>query len=188
MSDAAPQTILFVCVGNICRSPYMAYTTRALLAERETRAIRIRSAGIEAREGRPISLHMSRLLNARDIETAEFRSHRVTQGELEDADIVITADRGISRYVSHLAPAAAARTFALLQLERLLITDAAGERPEHAPGVTGILERATRARGRAGASSAADDVPDPWGRRRGVYIRAVRRMDPALRLLVGQLT
>ncbi|MGB1519557.1 MAG: glycine hydroxymethyltransferase, partial [Limisphaerales bacterium] len=49
--------ILFVCTGNICRSPMAEGQLRSLLAQSGNTSIEVQSAGIGALAGQPPSQH-----------------------------------------------------------------------------------------------------------------------------------
>ena len=53
MSAKARYTCLFVCTGNLCRSPIAEGITRRRLRERGMNHIAVESAGIHARDGYP---------------------------------------------------------------------------------------------------------------------------------------
>lgn len=52
-SDAAPKQLLFVCTGNICRSPMAEVIARARLGEKS--GWKVASAGVAAIDGEPAS-------------------------------------------------------------------------------------------------------------------------------------
>src|SRR5262249_49103056 len=101
VSTKAPASILFVCHGNICRSPFAAFLFEKLARERLLTSIRVESAGFigpdrasppqaldaAARRGIDMSAHRSQLLK-----------DRLVRGS--DLVVVMAADqaRGIRRF------------------------------------------------------------------------------------------
>jgi protein-tyrosine-phosphatase/predicted ATP-grasp superfamily ATP-dependent carboligase len=82
-----PSKIVFLCYGNICRSPLAAR-----LAEQRLNGIAIESAGFHAQAGRSCPEKMLRIGNSFGIDLSSHRSARVTADSLADADLVIVMD------------------------------------------------------------------------------------------------
>lgn len=83
-----PPTVLFLCHGNVCRSP---------LAERYARAnagvaARFDSAGFIEAEGRPSPDAAVRAARDHGVDLATHRSRRVTAGTLDRSDLVVVMD------------------------------------------------------------------------------------------------
>lgn len=86
--------ILFVCMGNICRSPAAENVMRET-AKREglADAFELDSAGtINFHEGKPPDSRMLRAAKARGIEMTG-RARQVRARDLEEFDLVLVADR-----------------------------------------------------------------------------------------------
>ena len=82
--------VVFVCWGNICRSP-MAERVAQAWAEREgLSGVRFTSAGVSAEEqGNPIDRRAQRVLAERGYTSAGHRARRVTASGIADADLVV---------------------------------------------------------------------------------------------------
>jgi len=87
-------TLLFVCLGNICRSPY----AERVLAQRSKGALRVTSAGFIG-PGRPPPEAALEVARARGIEHAEHVSRTLTSEHLDAADVIFVFDRHIARSV-----------------------------------------------------------------------------------------
>jgi protein-tyrosine phosphatase len=74
--------VVFVCVGNICRSPYAAARCRAL-------GIRAVSLGLGASEGAPADPSAARNALARGLDLSLHRSARLESCLIEQDDLVI---------------------------------------------------------------------------------------------------
>lgn len=83
-----PESILFVCLGNICRSPYAAH----VLDRRVRDGVDVASAGFIL-PGRPPPEAAVEAAAARGVATAEHRSRVVTEASLGAADAVFIFDR-----------------------------------------------------------------------------------------------
>jgi low molecular weight protein-tyrosine phosphatase len=150
----APLRILFVCLGNICRSPSAEAVMRAKVARaRLENAIEVDSAGTgdwhvgEAPDPRARSAASARGFSleslARQVQTSDFA----------EFDVIIAMDRANLRALQRLAPAGPAR--AELRLLREFEPSAAAARGDAV------------ATGGEGAVRARDDgdpleVPDPY--------------------------
>ncbi len=87
-------TILFVCTGNICRSPMAAALLRRRLKEDEARADwRVISAGTWASEGRPASAYAAAEMADRGLDVRAHRSRSVTEALMEEASLVLVMTR-----------------------------------------------------------------------------------------------
>lgn len=193
MSIVAPAPgILFVCTGNICRSPYLEFSLRAALAGTVLANVSVSSAGTAALEGHSASRPTLKLLNAHGIDARTFRARRLTPQLIGEAGIILTATRDHRRDVTRLDPTAAERTFTVLQLARMLrVADAVVPGPgAHSDPVIllpGVVARALSARGHT-TGGEGDDIEDPWHRPTRVYRRAAERMDEGLAPLIAHLT
>ena len=87
-------TVLFVCTGNLCRSPMAEVLLMARLAQDEDRqAWRVGSAGVWTREGRPASAHAVQEMTRRGIDMRGHRSRVVTRVLMAEADLVLAMAR-----------------------------------------------------------------------------------------------
>ena len=66
------KTILFVCTGNICRSPMAEGLFRQMVKDRTD--IQVGSAGVATGYGQPPSLHAVEVLRPRGIDISRYRS------------------------------------------------------------------------------------------------------------------
>lgn len=93
--------ILFVCTGNICRSPMAEYLCEKMLAERlhcsvdtlEQHGIVVMSAGAVAEEGHPAHPNAVEVLNAEGIDLTPHRSLLLNEMQVRFADYIFTMTR-----------------------------------------------------------------------------------------------
>jgi protein-tyrosine-phosphatase/predicted ATP-grasp superfamily ATP-dependent carboligase len=100
-----PKKILFVCYGNICRSPLAAALAQESLAQ-----VEIESAGFHAATGRSCPEKMLRIAGSLRLDLAQHRSARVTSEQLLCADLVIAMDLENLDHVRTECPEALSRT------------------------------------------------------------------------------
>lgn len=87
-SDDIP-TVVFVCTGNICRSPMAEAIARTHALSEGVRA-RFTSAGVSDEEhGNPIDPRAVRQLRSAGYTTAPHVAHRITDAELAEAHLII---------------------------------------------------------------------------------------------------
>lgn len=101
-------SILVVCVGNVCRSPVAEFLFRRELGQRD---IRVGSAGLGALVGRPMEENAIALLHERGIDASEHRARQLEPSMLREADLILTMERRQLGSVARLAPEASGKTF-----------------------------------------------------------------------------
>jgi protein-tyrosine phosphatase len=120
--------LLFVCLGNICRSPTAEAAMRALLAEEGlAEAVEVESAGTgDWHVGHPPDERSARAAAGRGIELAGA-ARQVAPGDFEAFDLILAMDRANHDDLHALAPDDAARERIRLLREYDIDAVAAGE-------------------------------------------------------------
>jgi protein-tyrosine phosphatase len=103
--------VLFVCLGNICRSPTAEGTMRALVREAGLEdSIELDSAGTGSwHVGSPPDARASAAASARGI-TLGGCARQVGEDDFDDFDLILAMDRSNMRELRQLAPGEKART------------------------------------------------------------------------------
>jgi len=172
--------ILFLCTGNLCRSPTAQYLLVAHLRTLEVDAV-VASAGFR-RDGQPSPALAQEVLAARRLDLSAHRSHHVQADDLAWADLVLGMAREHVREAVVLHPAAWPHTFTLREIVRRGAQ--VGTRREHE-----MIEEWIAAvhRGRRTAdllgSDDADDIADPMGGTREEFQAVADVIDGQLRAL-----
>ena len=108
MTDAnAPVSVVFVCWGNICRSPMAERIARAQASAKHHDGIVFTSAGVSSEEtGNPIDPRARAVLTRHGYDASGHRAHRITAAEIADADLVIGLEPLHVDRMRRLAPGA----------------------------------------------------------------------------------
>ena len=160
--------LLFVCTGNLCRSPLAERLGRAHLDEvmgPGAARVRLSSAGTGGVVDEPMHPFSALVLSGLGGDPAGFSGRRLEAGHVEEADLVLTMTRKHRRDTLGLAPRALAKTFTLREAVDLARTvDAVpGDGEEGAARARAVVARMAAARSHR-RSGEDDDVPDPIGR------------------------
>ncbi|MDQ0872214.1 protein-tyrosine-phosphatase [Paenibacillus sp. V4I3] len=103
--------ILFVCTGNTCRSP-LAEGLLRIRVHQEGLAAEVRSAGVSAVTGGPISRNSASLLQEAGFKES-ISSLAIQESEVNWADLILTMTMGHKRTVIQRFPGAIEKTFTL---------------------------------------------------------------------------
>jgi protein-tyrosine phosphatase len=186
--------ILFVCSGNICRSPLAERLTRALAAEAfgpGADVLTASSAGTDAVVGHGMDTSSAAVLLGLGGDPTGFRARQLTPGMVTKADLVLTMTGSHRREVLEASPRAMSRTFTLLEAAALL-----EDLPtEQLPTGTDVDRRghelmqalARRRAMRRLSEPAWDDVKDPIGRPASVHLEMGDAIAGALGRVVDEL-
>ena len=105
------KTILFVCTGNVCRSPMAEGIFRHAIQGRGN--YRVLSAGLGAMDGQPPSAHAVEAVKELGIDISYQRSRMLTPELVAQADYIFGMTHSHVDTVMLLYPQAAEKTFLL---------------------------------------------------------------------------
>ncbi len=92
VSPANIQNILFVCAGNICRSPMAEWQLKALLWENAITGMQVGSAGLIALPGNSASFNAVRVAKENSISLEEHKARLITTELIDVADLVLVME------------------------------------------------------------------------------------------------
>lgn len=107
MRDAEQKiAVLFVCLGNICRSPMAEGVFRQVVADAGmSDFFRIDSSGTGSwHVGRPPDIRAQQALGMRGIDISTQRARQVTRDDFKTFDLVVAMDRSNHERLMTLAP------------------------------------------------------------------------------------
>lgn len=167
--------LLFVCTGNICRSPIAERLSAAWSARTDTADIAASSAGTRAVVGSPMEPKAAQVLSDLGGSPAGFVARQINPVVASSADLVLTMTEEHRDAVLKISPRQLKRTFTLLEAAH--IARAIGR---------GTIAELSAARGSVGRPENAD-VPDPIGRSAIVFEDVGSRIESALLELLPRL-
>ncbi len=100
--------ILFVCIGNICRSPMAEGLFNQVMPEKA-----VYSAGIHALVGEPADPLAQQLMQERGIDISEHRARSMAIWMVNEADLILTMDLYQKRFIEFKYPAAKGKVMRL---------------------------------------------------------------------------
>jgi len=174
--------VLFVCTGNMYRSP-IAERLLAVHLGAVGDSLRIGSAGTMARPGAPMSPRSAAVIEELGGSSGEFTARRLTAELVGSADLVLGLAREHREAAVRLRPTALRRCFTLEEFARLTHGRCAEGGPLR------LVAEAAAARGRtAPVDPDSEDVEDPDGRPLAELHACAVRIDRTLRRVAAVLT
>jgi len=184
--DGTDVHVLTVCTGNICRSP----AAHLLLQDAfgPDSGITVRSAGVMALVGEPVSGPMASLLRDAGVNPDGFAASYLAEADVRRATLVLGLTRTHRSQAVSLWPAAVRRSYTLKEFARLValvpeadISALAGS----GEPVARLAALATLAgRYRTPVSAGEDDIIDPYRRSNAVYAEAYAQIRTAVEAIV----
>ncbi|MCZ8514810.1 low molecular weight protein arginine phosphatase [Paenibacillus filicis] len=104
--------ILFVCTGNTCRSPMAEGMLRSMLAEQAFGLMEVKSAGVAAYDGSPVSDHAVTVLKNKGC-SVTGGSTPLTSSIVAWADLILTMTSSHKRHTIQLYPESVDKVFTL---------------------------------------------------------------------------
>ncbi|WNG88966.1 low molecular weight phosphatase family protein [Mycobacterium sp. ITM-2016-00317] len=166
--------VLFVCTGNICRSPTAERLARAGAVQMQIPDFTASSAGTRAVIGHPIHQEAASVVEQLGGVAVDFAARQLSGRLASSADLILTMTRAHRDSVLELAPQKLNRTFTLPEVAAL----------SSGSGATSIADLAAL---RSGLEIDADlDIEDPIGQSAEVFAavgaRIARLLPPVLEL------
>jgi protein-tyrosine phosphatase len=174
-------SILYVCTGNICRSPLAERLTLLRLTESlGTRAagFEVASVGTSGLAGRPMDVAAENQLRRLGGDGGGFTARALTSPPLQQADLILTATRRHRSRVLEEEPRALRRTFTIREFADLV---------EGATAVSPADLVADAASRRADAQVADYDIADPIGAPDELHAQVADAIDASVTALVRAL-
>jgi protein-tyrosine phosphatase len=187
--------ILFVCTGNICRSPM----AQAMLVHRlrgrvgdASALFEVSSAGTYGLVGEPMEPDALTALGELGVTADPFEARELVAELVDESDLVLAATREHRAAAVTLVPRASRKVFTIREFARLVAAvdlgalDSAGA---DAPArLRALVDAAASQRGIVRPDTPADDdVADPYRRPLDAFRAAARQLDEATSTLVDRI-
>lgn len=156
--------VLFVCTGNICRSPIAERLAAEYVARLGTGPLAASSAGTRAVVGHPMHREAAAVLEELGGKSARFAARQLTTKIAANADLVLTMTRAHRDAVLELTPRQLHRTFTLseaAQLASMCTSRDVGELAALRPRLS---------------AHQLEDVPDPVGKSADTFAAVAGRI------------
>ncbi len=184
-------SVLVVCTGNVCRSPYFEFMLRSMLPHAR---IDIASAGTQALEGTPMDPTVLRLVEERGIDPSGFAARQITAEMIRKADLILTATRAHRGKVAHVDPSGVRKAMAMGDFADLVrgspavLPEPSFMDPPQMSDVALIASGAARRRGTVPLRPDHEvDILDPYGKAERVFERMAEQIDADLEPIVRAL-
>lgn len=182
---STPFRVVFVCTGNICRSPAAERLLGAYVPPGS--GVTVESLGTAAMVGEPISPPMASLLAAAGANPSSFAARLATRALLANADLVVGLSREHRAAAVSLQPRLVRSAFTLRELSRLAsripVEISAGDSLEvRLRTLTGAA-----AQTRHPAPTEPDDIEDPYRRGAAAYERSFAAIRESIDAIAGVL-
>jgi len=120
--------VMFVCTGNICRSPMAEEILRVMFTNAGIDNVFVTSSGVGAVVGHPASDYAQEAVKMCDGDLSGHRGQQLTRELIDEQDVVFALSPGHYHSILRLAPDAAEKTYLLKAY------------PEHGDTGEGILD------------------------------------------------
>lgn len=104
------KNVLFVCTGNLCRSPMAEYLLKELLEKAGIRDVRVHSAGTWAADGEPVAPIAQEVCREKGLDLSPHVARRLTREMLLESDLVVVMEMDHLHCVEDLLPDGLAKT------------------------------------------------------------------------------
>ncbi len=168
-------TILTVCTGNVCRSPFAEVSLRRQLTDLD---VRVMSAGTGALVGEPVPEQGQRLARQMGVDLSEHRGRQLLESDVREADLILALAREHRKAVVAMSPAALRRAFTVQEFARIadhfgndVSTESDGSDSPDKDRLLQLIAFAARVRGTITPPDQPDDldIVDPFLRSDVVY-------------------
>lgn len=178
-------SIVFVCTGNICRSP-MAGAFASKIIDQRHLEVEITSAGV-LEAGNPPTREGIAAMSELGLDVSQHLSSTIEERLATPPDLVIAMARDHSRRIAGIWPELWPRTFTLKEFVRLAMQTGPRSDGEDIGVYLARVGSHRRISQLASMVSREDDVADPIGKGINTYRTCAREIQELVKAMVGLL-
>jgi protein-tyrosine-phosphatase len=171
--------VLFVCTGNLCRSPMAEVLLRDELRRRGCTGVDVVSSGTWGIDGSPATPEAVQAVGELDIDLSSHRARSIDVDEVRSADIVVAMTSVHVREITQMVPGAEGKVVLLKHLGAIEVANPLADGSGQAQRLEALLG------GRRPELVRAHDVDDPMGMDVGRYRRTVTELRDGIAHLVN---
>lgn len=194
-TDTEAFRLIFVCTGNICRSPFAEMITRHLLVarlgERVAARFEVSSAGVGAVVGAQMHPYTRDELmpwGLDGIAAGRFAARQLQMSMVHASDLVLGANPSHRSMIVERSPESMATSFSVREFARLAnAVDPAWLPDEPVKRARALVEEARKQRGLVPMGEGEDRIPDPMGRPHEAHRRAAMLIVDAVKSIVDRI-
>lgn len=185
-TSALDVQVLFVCTGNICRSPMAEQIFRELSAKAKL-PIKVTSAGVMAMTGDPMTPESAQAMKDRSYSPVSHIAKDVTTELLAEAELIICMTLEHRSEIARVLPRASKYSFTFDELARLVSylshdPEYSGEFQKkqgetRAKFIRRALASAALLRGMVPTGEDPRDIVDPYGESLEIYAQVAENID-----------
>jgi protein-tyrosine phosphatase len=189
--------VIFVCTGNICRSP-MAEQMLIQKADKNKLPIAVLSAGVMAMTGDPMTPQSADAMTQRGFTPTKHISQDLTPKLLEESDLVLTATLDHRSEIARMLPKASKYSFTIDEFARLTsflradpeFQEEFKKKPKETRDqyLKRAIQQAVLLRGMVPTNLDPKDVVDPYGESLEVYKQVAEHIDVMLEIIVDWMS
>lgn len=166
-----PYRVLFICTGNICRSPYAELFAKSA----GLREVEFSSAGTYAVVGGEMEESMVANLPL-GVDASEHRARQLTRDLADGADLIVAMSAEHRRFILDAWPKLGRKVFVIGHIAREMANIS-----EDLP-LSQLADHLWRHR----SADPSDDVPDPYGKGTRAAVAAARSIEEHLRTIAAR--